>query len=120
MGDLLFADQTRNTPFLVFQSKNPSALTSRSVEDRSPCLVWNHSLSRHAGDTDKHADILPKYRGLCAMGKFKSVDWRNLSAWVLGRGGGRVPGLLIFAFGVLIASVDMEDENYGLCLELDY
>lgn len=57
----------------------------------------------NTGDPEDYAGIPPRYRGLCAMEKFKSVGWRNVSTWGL-------LGLLIFAAGVSVASVRTEEQ----------
>lgn len=53
--------------------------------------------------------IPPAYRGLCSMGKFNSVGWRNVSAWGLF-------ALLAFAAGVSLASVRTEEDELWLLI----
>lgn len=59
---------------------------------------------------DQYVDfdgIPPAYRGLCNMGKFRSVGWRNVSVWGLF-------ALLAFVVGVSLASVRTEEEELWL------
>ena len=56
-----------------------------------------------------YENIPPRFRGLCKMGKFKSVGWRNVSVWGLF-------GLLSFAAGVSLASVKTEEEELWLVI----
>jgi len=58
-----------------------------------------------------YESIPPGFRGLCKMGKFKSVGWRNVSVWGLF-------GLLSFAAGVSLASVKTEEQKLWLVVRL--
>ena len=62
---------------------------------------------RNVSSIEDYANIPPRLRGLCKMGKFKSVGWRNVSVWGLF-------GLLFFAAGVSLASVKTEEEELWL------
>ena len=53
--------------------------------------------------------VPPRYRGLCKMGKFHSVGWRNVSFWGL-------LGLLSLAGGVSLAGVRTKDEELWLVI----
>ncbi len=54
-----------------------------------------------------YAGIPLKYRGLCKMGKFRSIRWRNVSVWALFL-------LLFLAGGVSLISVKTEEEELWL------
>ena len=51
--------------------------------------------------------IPPNLRGICHMGKFKSVGWRNVSVWGF-------LGLLSLAGAISLASITTEDEELWL------
>lgn len=52
-------------------------------------------------------EIPPNLRGICHMGKFKSVGWRNVSVWGL-------VGLLSLSGAIALASVKTEDDELWL------
>ena len=59
------------------------------------------------GSIHDYDNIPQEFEGLCKMGKFISVGWRNVSVW------GFV-GLLVFAAGVSLASIRTEEEELWL------
>ena len=58
---------------------------------------------------DDYDGIPPGWRGICQMGKFKSVGWRNVSVWGF-------LGLLAIAGGVTVASFKTKEEELWLVL----
>ena len=52
-------------------------------------------------------EISEEYRGMCSMGKFKSVGWRNVSVWGFS-------GLLFLAASISLASVQTKEEELWL------
>ena len=52
-----------------------------------------------------------EYRGMCSMGKFKSVGWRNVSVWGFS-------GLLFLAASISLASVQTKEEELWLIVAL--
>ena len=54
-----------------------------------------------------HVEIPPEYRGLCTLGKFQTVGWRNVSAWGL-------LGLFAFALAITLASIQTEEEEFWI------
>ena len=65
------------------------------------------------GSSEVNVDIPQRLRGLCRMGKFRSVGWRNVSVWGL-------LGLLSFAAAVSIASVKTEAEELWLVVGIRF
>lgn len=68
------------------------------------------SIYARASNSQKWAtslDIPSNLRGICHMGKFKSVGWRNVSVWGL-------VGLLSLAGAISLASVTTEDGELWL------
>lgn len=53
--------------------------------------------------------IPPEFRGMCKMGKFKSIGWQNVSFWGLF-------GLLFFAGAISLASIQTEKGEFWLVI----
>lgn len=69
--------------------------------------VLNTVRGRNESSNPGLESIPPRFRGLCKMGKFKSVGWRNVSVWGFS-------GLLSFAASVSLASVKTEEQELWL------
>lgn len=73
-----------------------------------PDSVFTEIESPPRMDSGKRVEVPPpNLRGICQMGKFKSVGWRNVSFWGL-------VGLLSLCGAVSLASVATEDEELWL------
>ena len=71
--------------------------------------VLNIVRGENIEDGPTYEPLAPNLRGLCKMGKFKSVGWRNVGVWGLF-------GCLSFAAGVSLASIKTEDDELWLII----
>lgn len=71
--------------------------------------VLNIVRGENLGTGPTYERLAPNLRGLCTMGKFKSVGWRNVSVWGLF-------GCLSFAAGISLASIKTEDDELWLLI----
>ena len=61
-------------------------------------IVQGNAANRHSGNEINNEIIPTAYRGMCNMGKFRSVGYRNVSVWGLF-------ALLALAGGIAVASI---------------
>ena len=71
--------------------------------------VLNIVRGEHIGPVSTPKRLAPNLQGLCKMGKFKSVGWRNVSVWGFF-------GCLSFAAGISLASIKTEDDEFWLII----
>ena len=85
-------------------------ITLASIQGNLVNIVRDNT-ERSTGFTNSiyYVELPPNYRGLCSLGKFRAVGWRNVSAWGL-------LGLFALALAVSLASIQNEKEEYWIAI----
>ena len=83
--------------------------TLATIQKNLVDIVRGDSHQPSSPEHHHHVEIPPRYRGLCKLGKFRAVGWRNVSAWGL-------LGLLALALAVTLASIQTSGGEFWIVI----